>query len=218
MALLLFIDTSTRNCSVLLAQNEQVLASKNELDSLSHATLLPNLITEVMKLADKQMADLDGVVVAGGPGSYTGLRIGMSAAKGICYALDLPLIVIDTLESLTDAMRIKTNFEDAYYIATLDSRKGEIYYAIADASGELLIPSTPAIVEEIDWSHLKDKIIYIAGKTNNKIKNIKFALAYEKIEIPYLAENYVKIGFNRFRIKDFDNLVYKEPNYLKPFQ
>ena len=218
MALLLFIDTSTRNCSVLLAEDKTVLASKEELDSLSHAKVLPVLIEELMKESGKEMNSLDGVVVAGGPGSYTGLRIGMSAAKGICYALDIPFIVLDTLECLADAMVMKTNNEDAYYIATLNSRKGEIYYAISNNKGELLMPSTPAVVDEIDWTNLKEKQIYIAGKTNNKIKNIKFTNGYIELDLDYLAINYLNLGHKKFVIKEFDNLIYKEPNYLKPFQ
>ncbi|MEX0598271.1 MAG: tRNA (adenosine(37)-N6)-threonylcarbamoyltransferase complex dimerization subunit type 1 TsaB [Candidatus Paceibacterota bacterium] len=218
MALILFIDTSTRNCSIALCENGQVLSLREEMDTQSHAKLVHPFIAEVMKEANKEMKDLDAVVVAGGPGSYTGLRIGMSCAKGICYALDLPFIVLDTLEALSSEMIRKSNDKNGIYIATLDSRKGEIYYCITDGMGNVLEASRPAIVSEINWSCYQDKVIYIAGNTNEKLLSLKLELKINDIFVKYSAKNYIKKGFNNLELKHLDDLVYMEPNYLKPFK
>lgn len=218
MALLLFIDTSTRNCSVALCEDETVLAIKEEFDTQSHAKLLHPFIEEVIRLSNKTMKDLDAVVVAGGPGSYTGLRIGMSCAKGICYALDIPFVVLDTLEALAAVMIEKTNDMEGIYIATLDSRKGEIYYCITDGKGTILEDSKPAVVNELDWSKYKGKSLYLGGNTQDKLTTLSSNLELNDIFVEYSAKNYIKKGFNNFNLKYLDNMVYMEPNYLKPFQ
>lgn len=218
MALILYIDTSTRNCSVALCDDEKLLSIKEELDTQSHAKLLHPFIELVLQDAKKEMKDLDAVVVAGGPGSYTGLRIGMSCAKGICFALDLPFISVDTLEALAGEM-IENNFdEEGVYIASLDSRKGEIYYCIVNSQGTILEASQAAVVNEIDWKKYKGKPIYLAGNTQEKLEKMKLDLDITAIAVEYSAKLYIKKGFNKFTLKHLDNLTYMEPNYLKPFQ
>jgi tRNA threonylcarbamoyladenosine biosynthesis protein TsaB len=218
MAIILYLDTSTRNCSVALCQDESLLAVKEEFDTQSHAKLLHPFIRQVMRDARKEMGDLDAIVVAGGPGSYTGLRIGMSCAKGICYALDLPFIVVDTLEALANEMIEMNPDEDGIYIASLDSRKGEIYYCIVNSQGIILEASRPAVVAEIDWTKYKGRSIYIAGNTKEKLENFKLNLNIKDIIVEYSAKNYIKKGFNKFTLKLLDDVVNMEPNYLKPFR
>ena len=218
MDLILYIDTSTRNCSVALCEDDKLLSLQEEFDTQSHAKLLHPFIDQVMRDAKKQMKDLDALVVAGGPGSYTGLRIGMSCAKGICYALDLPFIVVDTLEALAGEMITSIHDEEGVYIATLDSRKGEIYYCVVNGQGTILEASQPAVVSEIDWSRYKGKTIYKAGNTREKLEKLELELNINDILVKYSAKNYIKKGFNKFKLKHLDNLTYMEPNYLKPFQ
>lgn len=218
MALILLIDTSTRTCSVALSNDEQILAIKEEKDTQSHAKLLHPFIDEVFNSTNKEIKDLDAVVVAGGPGSYTGLRIGMSCAKGICYALDLPFIVVDTLEALAGEMIMLNEAKEGIYIATLDSRKGEIYYCVMNHKGELLEASQPAVVEEIDWKMYEDKDVFIAGNTHEKLHRLKKSNRINDIFVEYSAKNYIKSGLNNLILKQLDNLTYMEPNYLKPFK
>jgi tRNA threonylcarbamoyladenosine biosynthesis protein TsaB len=218
MALLLCIDTSSRNCSVCIADDNRVLASRIQMDSNSHAQILASFIDEVFEESGIKRKELEAIVVSAGPGSYTGLRIGMSTAKGMCYALDIPLIALDSLENLALEMYRQEPNEDAIYIATLDSRKGEIYYAVMDGKQNLVCPSTPAIVKDLDWDKWKNKCVYIGGNTFTKLLDGTFEITLKTISLTYRAENYLILGSKYFSNKSFDSLVYKEQNYLKPFQ
>jgi tRNA threonylcarbamoyladenosine biosynthesis protein TsaB len=218
MALILYIDTTTRNCSVALSEDEVLIAEKEAYDTQSHAKLLQGFIEDLMKMSNRKINDLDAVVVAGGPGSYTGLRIGMSCAKGICYALEIPFIVVDTLKALAGEMIALEKNQDAVYIATLNSRKGEIYYTVIDGKGNTLEPSRPAVVSEIDWIKYGDKKIFIAGNTEEKLASLNANFNMTHVPLQYSAKNYIKIGFNNLILKQLDDLVYMEPNYLKPFR
>ena len=218
MALLLFIDTSTSNCSVALVENQRIVSAKIELHTRSHAKLLPIFIQSIFKETGLEPKQLDAIVVAVGPGSYTGLRIGISTAKGMCYALDLPLIALDSLENLASTMLNKQGDKEAIYLATLDSRKGEIYYAAMDGWGQVICPSRPAKIAELDWSKWAKHAVYISGNTSDKISAANLQLELRSIQTQYQAENYVSEGFKCFNEKNFDDLVYTEPKYLKPFQ
>ena len=217
MALILFIDTSTSNCSVALAENKQIVSTKMELHTRSHAKLLPTFIQSIFQEAEIEPKQLDAIVVAVGPGSYTGLRIGMSTAKGMCYTLDLPLIALDSLENLASTMLTQQEDKEAIYLATLDSRKGEIYYAAMDGNGRLICPSRPAKITELDWSKWAKHNVYISGNTSDKISAANLRLELRLIQTQYQAKNYISEGFKRFNEKNFDDLVYTEPKYLKPF-
>lgn len=217
MALLLIIDTSTKNCSVILAEDEVELGNRIERNTRSHAQILPIFIKELLEECQKEAKHLDAVVVSAGPGSYTGLRIGMATAKGLCYSLDIPLIALDSLESLADTMRMKKRDENGIYLASLDSRNGEIYFAVMNGRGELICPSQPARVDELNWDKWRNKNIYISGNTKEKLKESKFYCEIPVISTEYEARNYLNLGFKCFIDRKFDDLVYKEPNYLKPF-
>lgn len=218
MALLLFIDTSTSNCSVALVENKQIVSAKIERHTRSHAKLLPTFIQSIFEKTGLESKQLDAIVVAVGPGSYTGLRIGMSTAKGMCYALDIPLIALDSLENLASTMLTQQEDKEAIYLATLDSRKGEIYYAAMDGNGRLICPSRPAKIAELDWSKWAKYNLYISGNTSDKIllANLRLELCF--IQTQYQAKNYINEGFKRFNEKNFNDLIYTEPKYLKPFQ
>ena len=131
MALILNIETATKNCSVSLAENGNVIALKELNDgNYSHAEKLHVFIDEVLKTSNKNRDDVDAIAISKGPGSYTGLRIGVSAAKGLSYALDKPLISVLTLEAL--AHQVTCN--DGVIVAMLDARRMEVYSAIFDSN------------------------------------------------------------------------------------
>lgn len=218
MAKLLFIDTSSKNCSALIADDGQVIAERFEANTRSHAQLLPVFIHELFQEAKLERSELSAIAVSAGPGSYTGVRIGMSVAKGICYTLDLPLIALDSLTCMAESMIDIIIQNDAVYIATMDSRKGEIYYAAMDDKGQILNPSQPAVVKDLTWDKWMGKKVFIAGNTQDKLQNIPCLLTLTRLPLDYSAKNYIQSGFERFEKGIFDDLVYKEPNYLKPFQ
>ncbi len=127
--MILLIDTATKICSVSIAQEGKVIATREDIEGFNHASKLTLLIQEVCAEANLILANIHAVAVSIGPGSYTGLRIGLSTAKGICYAIDKPLIVIDTLEALFSASRLSTNFENALFVPMIDARRMEVYTA-----------------------------------------------------------------------------------------
>lgn len=201
-----------------MAEDETVLSSRMKPDTRSHASILPIFINELFEESGRAKDELDAIVVSAGPGSYTGLRIGMSIAKGMCYTLDIPLIALDSLENLGNRMIAEQEDVNGIYLATMDSRKGEIYYAAFNGNGEKLSASKPAKIDELDWEKWSNKSIFISGNTHHKLIDVKFDIEIVRIDTPYEIKNYMNLGFKCFRDNTFDNLVYKEPNYLKPFQ
>lgn len=218
MAYLLFIETSTKTCSVAIAKNKDCLVEKTIPNTQSHAKELPILIKNACKEVNLQLKQLEAIVVSGGPGSYTGLRIGMSTAKGLAYSLDIPMIMVDTLIALGKRMAIQQKDEKGLYWATMDSRKGEIYYALIDNDLKLIEKSKPAKINELNFVKYEKMTIYMAGNTLNKLKNCKFEFPFTQLDVAYSAKNLILIGNEKFENKAFTDIVYSEPNYLKPFQ
>lgn len=217
MALLLFIETGTRTCSVALAENEILLASNRVEDTQSHAKVLHELIEQTLKDVSKNISELNAIVVGAGPGSYTGLRIGMSAAKGIAYSLEIPFIALDTLVTAAKVAIDRVQDKNALYLSTLNSRKGEIYFCILNGEGEIIESSQPAVVEELNFIKYGKNKIYIIDNCKNKIKNNKFESQLEFLEIKIIADIYIKEGFKAYKDKRLDNIIEKNPLYLKPF-
>ncbi|MEZ4979895.1 MAG: tRNA (adenosine(37)-N6)-threonylcarbamoyltransferase complex dimerization subunit type 1 TsaB, partial [Chitinophagales bacterium] len=210
-------ETSTRACSVAVGRESELLSQESVLNTQSHASVLHDLIAKALLTAGKTWKDLDAIAVSSGPGSYTGLRIGMAVAKGFCFALDLPLILMDSLECLAHRASILQQDKDAIYIACMDSRKGEIYYHVMNGSGQILEFSQALELEKHEFRQYLGKRTYFCGNTSNKIKNIIFELSAEQIEHEFLAENMLIKGFEAYNRKEFCDLAYSEPNYMKPF-
>lgn len=217
MALILFLETSTRNCSVALAEDGVLLQEESLRDTQSHASVIQGLIQTCLIKANKSMKDLSAVALAGGPGSYTGLRIGMSVAKGICYALDLPLLVLDSLEALAQAAVDRIGNGSGMYVATMDSRKGEIYYLVMNGAGTIVESSQALELSKQKFDKYKNNEIYFFGNTFEKINYLIFELQAEFIEVEICARSLIKRGFEQYFGKKFTDVAYIEPNYMKPF-
>lgn len=217
MNYILYIDTSTKNCSVALANGEKLVTQVVEENTRSHAKILQLLIDQVMQNAEISYKELKAIGVAAGPGSYTGLRIGMSAAKGLSFALDIPIMAFDTLENLAYTALLNVGEIDAVCMACMDSRNDEIYYALASKKFGIINKSQPAVIKDIRIDLDQKNKIYITGIEENKLKYFNFNL--ELLHLPHVsnAANYIVLGFKRFERNDFDNLIDIEPNYLKPF-
>lgn len=216
MGLILNIETVTKTCSVALAENGKLLALAEEHDIQSHASKITLFINEVIEKSNKKLSDLDAIAVSIGPGSYTGLRIGLSSAKGLCYALNKPLITIDTLQSLAAGM-IKKNFdEEALYIPNMDARRNEVYFAVFNSQLETIKCSEPLILEANSFNNYQKKLI-LGGNGNKKIDNIVKSVNIALLNINYSSVNMIKISYEMLNINKFSNIVYIEPNYLKPF-
>jgi len=216
MALVLNIETATTNCSVSLSKDGETLVLKED-NSLgySHAETLHLFIDEVFKVLNIKPSGIDAVAVSKGPGSYTGLRIGVSSAKGLCFALDKPLIAIDTLESLAHQVSIKEGF----IVAMLDARRMEVYSAIYDANLEGYRGVEAEILTEKSYSSLLEtnKVYFIGSgveKTKGLIQHPNAVFIEGKLPS---ANEMASLAEFKYKKSDTEDVAYFEPYYLKDF-
>lgn len=215
MHYILNIETATKNCSVSLAANGKTIAIREVAEAgYSHAEKLHVFIEEVLADASILPADLSAVAVSQGPGSYTGLRIGVSSAKGLCYALQIPLISTDTLK----AMAMKASISDGVVVPMIDARRMEVYSAIFNADGTLQRGILAEILTEDSFADVNQQI-YIVGDCAEKCKTVLTNPKFHFIEsIVYpSAEEMSAISYQKLVDSDFENVAYFEPFYLKDF-
>ena len=218
MGIILNLETSSTNCSVCLAKDGVILAMK-ELNSenYSHAEKLHVFIEEVIKEATLKMQDLEAIAVSKGPGSYTGLRIGVSAAKGLSYALSIPLVSISTLKSM--ASQLKGVNDDDTIIPVLDARRMEVYSAIFDSQLNQVRETKAEIIDEQSFeAYIGSTSVHFLGSGAKKIKGIFNSknLTFHLDVVPS-AKEMALISFDKFKNKDFEDVAYFEPYYLKDF-
>ena len=217
MAKILCIETATTNCSVSISENGKLLAFKEEnSDNYKHSEQLHVFIGEVVEEASLKLSDLDAIAVSKGPGSYTGLRIGVSAAKGLCFALDVPLISILTLESM--AHKIKAQ-DDEVIIPLLDARRMEVYSAVFDSAYIQVRETKAEIVDEASFSEYQtSRQIYLIGDGAEKCKDLLTNNKFKFIPTIYPSSNEMaQLSYGKFKKGDFEDVAYFEPFYLKDF-
>ncbi len=212
---ILNIETATKNCSVGLSKNGKALVIKEFAgEGFSHAELLHVFIEEVLTTANIDFKDLMAIAVSKGPGSYTGLRIGISAAKGLCFALDIPLISVDTLTIL--ARQVQNT--KGLIVPMIDARRMEVYSAVFDSHFNVKREIQAEIIDESSYSNVTENI-YIVGDCQEKIKTVLKASNFIYLDtIIYPSANEMcLLSFEKYNLKDFENVAYFEPNYLKEF-
>lgn len=208
---ILCLETATEVCSVAISKNGTCIAEKNVSEQNAHGSVLTVLIEQILKENNLSVKDLSAVAYSSGPGSYTGLRIGLSVAKGICYGLNIPLIAITTLEHMS------YTFTNEYCFPMIDARRMEVYGALL-YQGEFVIDPFACIVDEFNWDSLSagEKIFFIGNGVSKskpilqKYENVVFDDSY-KISARTLAE----AAFHKFINKQFEDLAYHVPFYLK---
>ena len=216
MAYILNIETSTTNCSVALSNSGIVVGLKEDNNSeYSHAERLHVYIDEVLKTAKVTIDQLEAIAISKGPGSYTGLRIGVSAAKGLCYALSIPLISVPTLEALVHQVEAPKG----PIIAMLDARRMEVYSAIYDAQHDEIRSTEAEVLTSESYDDLLElSPVYFIGNGVAKTKDIithKNALFVED-KLPS-AKQMGALSFEKFKMNAFEDVAYFEPFYLKDF-
>ena len=171
MSLILNLETATKNCSVSLAEDGIVIVLKEFYDgNFSHAEKLNVFINDVLSNSSKTLQDLDAIAVSKGPGSYTGLRIGVSSAKGLCFALDIPLISVSTLQSLS----LQVSYKGGFIIPMLDARRMEVYSAVFDKNNDQIRDIKAEILDTYSFeTYLNKGITYFIGDGVTKTKTIK---------------------------------------------
>ena len=216
--MILSLETSTDVCSVALHNQGNLVADLWSQEAYSHAERLAPLIDKILSENNIKPADLTAVAVSAGPGSYTGLRIGVSTAKGLCYALNLPLITIGTLESMLEDQGITT--DDSLLCPMLDARRMEVYCLLAERNGQLLEETQAKIIDGTSFlTYLSSGKIYFFGNGADKCKSVissKNAIFID--EIKPSAINIGKLAYIKYEKKEFADLVSFEPEYLKAFR
>lgn len=214
MAYLLNIETATKNCSVSVTKDVLTVALKEFAgEGYLHAEKLHVFIEETLQIAGIKYADLNAVAVSKGPGSYTGLRIGVSAAKGLCYALNIPLIAIDTLELLARQVKQKSGV----IIPLIDARRMEVYSAIYDTNYNLLRKVEAEIISEKSFADYDT--IHFAGDGAAKCKGVLTGerYVYHDDMIYPSAAQMGELAYHKYKISDTVDVAYFEPYYLKDF-
>ena len=227
MALLLSIDTATTVCSVALADKQKIIAHIDSSEEKVHASHLGVFVNEILQKAGKSVKQLDGIAISKGPGSFTGLRIGVSLAKGLCYGADIPLIAVDTLQAMAFGMMITCkdqNFqhnasENILYCPMIDARRMEVYTALYDSHNQPVENVSAKIIDQNSFrSYFNKNLLVLAGDGTTKCKELitnknAFFLqgfSHSAIYMNELAQNSLLEG-------KFENIAYFEPYYLKDF-
>jgi tRNA threonylcarbamoyladenosine biosynthesis protein TsaB len=224
MAIILGIETATSICSVALIKDGKLLAIRESEGVKEHSAALTGFISEVFSEAGLKYSDMDAVAVSMGPGSYTGLRIGVSSAKGLCYALDKPFIAIDTLKALSYQALQKCeaetkSVENALLIPMLDARRMEVYTAVFDNNLEIIEPVNALIVSDGAFSVLGNREIIYFGEGAEKCRSFfETKSNYTCLgNIPVSAKAVCMLAIDEFNRGNFADTAYCEPFYLKDF-
>lgn len=222
MSNILSLETSTSICSVAIHKDAKVLAAADLYLDKSHSNSLTPLIEQMLQHCDLEMRDLDAVAVSSGPGSYTGLRIGLSTAKGLSYALDIPLIAISSLDSMTTQVLNFHKSDKSIFIPMIDARRMEVFFKISDHSLSELQKMSNLIIEDDSFKE------YIDGYDNIYLFGNGAAKAWELLKdqsnkfrlidnVNPSAKFYGEMAYHKFMKQEFEDLAYFEPNYGKEF-
>ena len=215
MVYILNIETATKNCSVSLSKNGQTVAIKEiSEEQFNHAEKLHLFVKEVLASERILLADLNAIAVSKGPGSYTGLRIGVSAAKGLCYALNIPLIAVDTLAVLAEKISVKSGI----IVPMIDARRMEVFTQMFDKDLNVLSTAEALIVDETAFADITEEIHLIgdgALKCKTVLTDAKF-IFHEDVIYPS-ANDMSRLSHEKYIKNNFEDVAYFEPYYLKDF-
>ena len=222
MEKIILIETSTALCSVALAENGAVTAYRESSAAKAHASLTAVFVQEVLAERGVTLADCDAVCVSMGPGSYTGLRVGVSTAKGLCFGAGKPLLAVGTLDTLVaqaqfSSAETEANVEYRSIVPMIDARRMEVYAAVFE-NGKQITETAPAIIDENSYAEYLEQgpVLFIgdgAGKCADVIKhpNAQFCQCHPK------ASSMLQPAIEAYRRQDFKDIAYFEPFYLKEF-
>ena len=216
LSFILHIETSTKNCSVSIAKSGELISLKEiNNGAYSHSEMLHPLIKEALLESKLTIKEIEAIAVGKGPGSYTGLRIGISAAKGLCFANDIPLISINSLEILAHS----TTIDKGYIIPMIDARRMEVYSAIYDESYTLIRETKADIIDEHSFcDKLQNHTVYFLGDGAEKCKETIFHknAVFIKNAFPS-AKEMTQLSYDKYKENKTEDIAYFEPFYLKNF-
>lgn len=222
MANILNIETSTEACSVALTGDMQVLANFEQRSGRKHAELISDFIRQALEAARQQQRKLDAIAVSIGPGSYTGLRIGLSEAKGLAYAMNLPLIGVPTLQIMATSVMFNHHDIDlsSRFAPMIDARRMEVYTCVLDMWLKELMPSQPLILDENSYGELLDQgpLLFMGNAVDKARTVIHHPNARWVENVQPLAADMLALSEKAFRADNFIDTAYSTPLYLKDFQ
>lgn len=214
---ILYLETSSKNCSVAISDDEKLLCVCEEVsENYKQSESLHSFVEWALEGAELSIKDIEAVCLGKGPGSYTGLRIGAASAKGFCYGLDIPLVAVNSLESMKEPF-LGQNYD--LVISLVDARRMEVYAAVYDGiTGEELVTTEAKVLDEHSFEEFKDKKVMFVGDGAKKAKEIlQLPMADFNEEIYPSAQYLVKKSLEKIKNKDFEDIAYFEPFYLKEF-
>jgi len=219
MSYFLNIDTATEQASVCLSEDDRVLDMLISTDQKNHASFLQPAIQTLLLKTGMQLTEIDAVAVTGGPGSYTGLRVGLASAKGICFTLNKPLIIINTLEVMAiAAMEGESPAESFLICPMIDARRMEVFTAVYDPSLQIMMAPQPMIIDQYSFADFLEKQpILFFGSGAEKLKGI---LSHPNMRFKdghHNAGHLAQLALKPFADQSFADLAYSEPLYLKAF-
>ena len=221
MATILNIETSTDVCSVALTSDGQVLDHHENYDGQTHSTVLSAFVRDALQYVRSRELCLDAVAVSIGPGSYTGLRIGMSEAKGLAFGLDIPLIGVDTLKLLSVSAMFSEFYDDEVWFAPMiDARRMEVYAAVYDTALSAVMPPQAMVLDETSFSErLPQRQMVFVGNGAGKARDvIHHPNAIFKPDVKPVAIDMMALAEKAFREQRFIDVAYATPLYLKDYQ
>ncbi len=218
MAYLLHIETSSKVCSIAISKNDVLIELIEDPKENSHAAKLTSLIDTIVNKAKITYKDISAISFSSGPGSYTGLRIGLSTAKGLCYVLNIPIIFVNTLDAMLDEMIHQYPMKEAIYMPMIDARRMEVYTLQADVEKNIILPTQALILTESMFDEIgEERKILIAGDAKKKVQfliKLKNNIIYLDIENSS-SRFLIRKAYEKYRNKDFEEVAYCEPFYLK---
>ena len=218
MPLILYIDTASEMAIVGLGTEDGVLASEMNTDQMNHASFVQPAIQRVLAVTSVDIEQIDAVAVVNGPGSYTGLRVGLASAKGICYTLHKPLIALNTLAIMASAAIQSFNDSFALYCPLIDARRNEVFTAIYNSALDVVLPPQPKIIEPDSFNiYLDEQRVLFFGSGHNKCgKSISHKNAVFK-DVHYTTNHISVLAAKAYMNTQFADIAYSEPFYTKDF-
>jgi len=214
---ILYLETSSKNCSVAISDGEKLLCVCEEIsENYKQSESLHSFVEWALEGAELSMKDIEAVSLGKGPGSYTGLRIGAASAKGFCYGLNIPLIAVNSLETMTEPF-LGQNYD--LVIPLVDARRMEVYTAVYDGNtGNEITPTEAKVLDETSFQEFKDKKVIFVGDGAKKAKEILTLTNADFNEDIYPSAKYlVKKTLEKIKNNEFEDTAYFEPFYLKEF-
>jgi len=224
MSLIINIDTATGYGGVNLADNGQIISVKESDSQKEHASFLQPAIADILKIAGRKMSDIEAVAVSIGPGSYTGLRVGLASAKGICYALNKPLITVNTLQIIAIAAiaSFKKNTSGSSmpqrFCAMIDARRTEVFTAMYNERAEEVIAPQALIVDEHFFEGERKQPVVFCGDGAFKMNDIIDKNNVIVSPVKHSVTDMAAITYEKYLMENFTDVTYSEPFYLKPYQ